>query len=107
MIATLSAELVLEIPNHVVNIFATKSLSHGSIAHVSEHVQGLQTLNDVRVGQIKRMVMEITRRWCLLDVDEDARQEFLRAHLMLSAAVIELCEKEIEHLIGLRRGSQC
>jgi hypothetical protein len=48
------------------------------------------------------MASEITRIWCLLDVGEDARQEFLRAHSTLSAAVIEPWAKEIEHLVGLR-----
>jgi hypothetical protein len=94
LIATLGAELELEIPNHVANISVINSFSYGSSAHVTEYAQELQTLKDVPVDQI-------TRLRCLLDVGEDARQEFLRAHSMLSAAVIESCEKEIEHLISL------
>jgi hypothetical protein len=77
MIVTLSTELVLEIPNHFVNIFATSSLSHGSIAHITEYAQELHTLEDVCVDQITRMTTEITRFWCLLDVGEDALQGFL------------------------------
>jgi hypothetical protein len=102
LIATLSAELELEIPNHVVNIFATNTLSHASITHITEYAQELQTLKDMRVDQITRMATEITRLWCLLDVGEDARQNFLQAHSTLSAAVIESCAKEIESLVGLR-----
>jgi hypothetical protein len=101
LVATLSAGLMLEIPNHVFNIFATNNLSHGLIAHVAEYVQELQTLKGVRVDQIRRMATEITRLWCLLDVGEDAWQEFLRAHLRLSTAAIESCAKEIGHLVGL------
>jgi hypothetical protein len=92
----------VELPNHAVNIFAINSLPHGSIANVTEYAQELQTLKDVRVDQITRMAMEITRLWCLLDVGEDARQEFLRAHSTPSAAVIESRAKEIEHLVSLR-----
>jgi hypothetical protein len=73
LVATLSAELALEIPNHVVLIFATNSLSHGSITHIIEYTQELQTLKDVRVGQITRMATEITCLWCLLGVGEDGR----------------------------------
>jgi hypothetical protein len=102
LIATLSADLILEIPNQVVNVFAANSLSHGSIAHVTEYAQELQTLKDVRVDQILCMTTEIARLWCLLDVGEDAWQEFLRAHSTLSVGVIESCAKEIEHLVGLR-----
>jgi hypothetical protein len=102
LIATLSAELELEIPNQIVNIFATNTLSHASIAHVTQYAQELQTLKDSRVDQITRMATEITRLWCLLDVDEDARQEFLQVHSTLSATVIESCEKEIEQLVMLR-----
>jgi hypothetical protein len=88
LIATLSAELALEIPNQVVNVFATNSLSHGSIAQVTEYAQELQTLKDVRVDRILRMATEITRLWCLLDVGEDAWRELLRAHSTLSVLVI-------------------
>jgi hypothetical protein len=38
----------------------------------------------------------------MLDVGEDARRAFLRAHSMLSAAVIESCVKAIEHFVDLR-----
>jgi hypothetical protein len=48
------------------------------------------------------MATEITRFWCLLDVGEDARRAFMRAHLMLSAPMIQSCAKEIEHFVGLR-----
>jgi hypothetical protein len=41
LIATLSAELALEIPNHIINIFATNSLLQGLIAHVTEYMQEL------------------------------------------------------------------
>jgi hypothetical protein len=37
----------------------------------------------MRVDQITRMATRITCLWCLLDVGEDARQEFLRAHSTL------------------------
>jgi two-component SAPR family response regulator len=69
LIVTL-AELALEIPNHVVNIFTTNGLSHGSIAHVTEYAQELQTLKDVRIDQITRMATEITRLWSLLGTGE-------------------------------------
>jgi hypothetical protein len=102
LIATLSAELGLEIPNHVVNILVTNSLSDEPIAQVTEYAHGLQTLKDVRFDQITRMATEITRLWCLLDVGEDAREQFLRAHSTLSAAVIESWAKEIKRLMFLR-----
>jgi hypothetical protein len=102
LIAILSSELAPEIPNHLVNIFATSNLSRGLIAHVTEYAHELQTLKDVRIDQITRMGTELTRLWYLLTVGEDARQEFLRAHSTLSAAVVESCAKEIEHLVGLR-----
>jgi hypothetical protein len=94
LIATLSAGLGPEIPDYVVDSSATNRLLHGSIASITEYAQELQTLKDLRVGQI-------TRLRCLLDVGEDARQDFLQAHLTLSAALIESCAKEIEHLAGL------
>jgi hypothetical protein len=100
-IATLSVELAVEIPNHVVNIFATNSLSHESIAHVTEYAQKLQTLKDVRVDQIMTMATEITRVWCLLDLAR-TRQDFMRVHSTLSAAVIESCAKETEQLVSMR-----
>jgi hypothetical protein len=101
LIATLSAEMALEIPNHVLNIFATSNLTHGSIAHVTEYAQERETLKEVHVDQITPMTPEVTRFWCLLDVGEDARQEFLPAHSTLTAAVIESSAREIKRLVGL------
>jgi hypothetical protein len=100
-IATLSAELALEIRNHVVNISVTNTSSQESTAHVTEYAQELQLLKNVRVDQITSIATEITRLWCLLDVGEDTWHEFMGAHSTLSAAVIEQCAKEIEHLVGL------
>jgi hypothetical protein len=74
LIATLSAELALEILNHVVNIFATSSFSYGWIAHGAEYAHKLHRLKDMRVDQITRMATEITGFWCLLDIGEDALQ---------------------------------
>jgi hypothetical protein len=51
---------------------------------------------------VPRVPRHIARLWCLLDIGEDARRVFLRAHSMLSAAVIESCAKEIEYFVGLR-----
>jgi hypothetical protein len=56
----------------------------------------------VRVDQITSVATKTTRLWCLLEVSEDARQEFMRAHSMLSAAVTESCARGIKHLVGLR-----
>jgi hypothetical protein len=98
LIVILSAELALEIPNHVVNIFATNSLLHESIVHVTEYVQELQTLKDVCVDQITRMATEIIRLWCLLDVGEDARQEFLRTQKL--PALIWEQDVRIEQLLS-------
>jgi hypothetical protein len=97
-IATFSAELEVEIPNEIVNIFARNSLKHSSIADVTEYSQRLQLLREERIEQISGMATEIMRLWCLLGVDPQRQQDFLQAHSTLSASVVDDCVREIQRL---------
>jgi hypothetical protein len=101
-IATFSAELEIEIPNDIVNIFATNSLKHSSISHVTAYSQHLQTLREARIEQISGMATEIMKLWCLLGVDPQHQQDFLHAHSTLSASVVDDCAKEIQRLNAIQ-----
>jgi hypothetical protein len=101
-IAIFSAELEVEIPNAIVNIFATNSLNHSSISEVTEYSQRLQTLREERIEQISGMAAEIMKLWCVLGVDPQHQQEFLQAHSTVSTSVVEACMKEIQRLNELQ-----
>ncbi|KAH0789644.1 65-kDa microtubule-associated protein 1 [Histomonas meleagridis] len=101
-ISLLSTELELDIPNEIVNLFITNSLSTQSVMSVDSYLQFLEEKKSQRIVEITKMANEITNLWNILEVPEDTRNKFLQSHSTLGPSVLKSCVEEIERLKQIR-----